>query len=52
MKKFKITFVDEIEAESEEDAYGVLLKYLWECVEHSDVTAFDFKDIEETQKQS
>ena len=45
MKTFKVTFVDEIVAESEEQAYCILLKYLTGCVEYEDVTAFDFKEM-------
>lgn len=43
MKTYKVTFVDEIEAETEEEAYHKLLVYLSECVQYDDVTAFDFK---------
>jgi len=47
MKKFNVTFTDEIMAESEEDAYNELLTYLGEVVSSQDVTAFDFKEIKE-----
>ena len=50
MKKFKITFVDEIEAENEEAAYKDLLDYLRDVVKYDDVTAFDFKDISPIKK--
>jgi len=40
--KFKILFEDEIEAETEPEAYDKLLAYLSECVSVGDVTAFEF----------
>lgn len=47
--KFIVKFVDEIEAETEEEAWDILLNYLRECVNDSDVFAFDFvtKETEE-----
>ena len=44
--KFKINFVDVIEAGCEEEAYDKLLSYLQEVVNYKDVTAFDFETIE------
>jgi hypothetical protein len=44
-KKFKVTFLDELEAETEEEAYDIFLGYLAECVKAGDVMAFDFKEI-------
>tara|TARA_R110002020_G_scaffold48664_2_gene138596 strand:+ start:26698 stop:26898 length:201 start_codon:yes stop_codon:yes gene_type:complete len=40
---YEVTFRDEIEADSEEEAYDDFLKYLAECVHHQDVTAFQFR---------
>ena len=45
MKKFLVTFKDEFSAETEEDAYDQLLKYMAECVRNDDVVAFNFKEI-------
>jgi hypothetical protein len=58
MKKYKVTFVDEIEARSEEEAYAMLVEYLKDCGRFEDVSAFDFeeiidfKEIKEKKKQS
>ena len=49
MKKFKVSFVDEIEAETEEEAYHLLIVYLQEVVEFEDVTAFEFTEVEENK---
>ena len=47
--KFLVTFKDVFEnCESEEQAYDALLEYLSYIVLHEDVTAFDFKLIEDT----
>lgn len=43
MKTFTVTFTDEIEAETEQEAYHKLLEYLADCAQYGDVTAFDFK---------
>jgi hypothetical protein len=45
MAFYEITFRDEIEVDSEEEAYDYFLKYLAECVHNQDVTAFQFDDI-------
>jgi uncharacterized protein YciU (UPF0263 family) len=50
--KFKVTFRDEIEAKTEEDAYDILLSYLAECVNAGDVMAFDFKEIKGGQNDA
>jgi|LakMenEpi03Aug12_release.lakeMendotaPanAssembly.Ray.scaffolds.fasta_scaffold6816218_2 hypothetical protein len=51
MKKFKITFVDEIEARSEEDAYAMMVEYLKDCGRFEDVSAFNFKEIKKEKKK-
>lgn len=48
--KFVVKFNDEIEAETEEDAYDILLEFLRECVEFGDLTAFDFTLKTENEK--
>jgi len=45
MMKFKINFVDVIDANTEEEAYEELLRYLGEVVNNQDVTAFDFEQV-------
>lgn len=48
--KFQVTFNDVFEnCESEEQAYDALLEYLSNVVRFEDVTAFDFKLIEESE---
>lgn len=42
--KYKVSFQDEIEAETPEKAYDEILAYLQDCVENGDVTAFNFTD--------
>jgi ATP-dependent Zn protease len=44
MKKYKVTFVDCIEASTEEEAYEEMLNYLKEVCKYRDLTAFDFKE--------
>lgn len=45
MKKYLVTFKDTLEANSEEDAYDELIKYLQDVVRYEDVTPFDFKEV-------
>ena len=45
MKKFRITFVDEIECDNEEQAYDILLDYLNHIVHQEDVTTFNFEEL-------
>ena len=52
MKKYKITFVDETEAENEEEAYAALIEYLRGVVRYEDVTAFEFEEVKEKDKVS
>jgi hypothetical protein len=46
MKQLKITFVDNISAETEEEAYSKLLRYLDSCAFYGDATAFNFEQEE------
>ena len=46
--KFKVTFEDVIEAETEEQAYDEMIKYCHEIGYTADVTAFNFEEIKET----
>ena len=52
MKTFKVTFVDEIQADNEEDAYENLLIYLQDVVKFEDVTAFEFTEVKQEEKVS
>ena len=52
MKTFRVQFVDEITAETEEDAYEVLLRYLRDCAEYGDATAFQFEEVEHKEYQT
>ena len=45
MKKFKVTFRDEIEAESEEEAYKNILNFCAMVYNSGDVTAFKFEEV-------
>ena len=45
MTRFKVTFKDEFEADSEIACYDQLLAYLSECLENGDVMAFDFEEL-------
>ena len=52
MKTFRVQFVDEITAKTEEDAYKILLNYLRDCAEYGDATAFQFEEIEHKEYQT
>jgi len=45
--KFKVTFEDVIEAETEEDAYDEMIKYCYEIGFNADVTAFNFEEVKD-----
>ena len=47
MKRFEVTFRDEIEAESEESAYDAILEFCRESAGAGDVTAFQFIEMPE-----
>ena len=46
-KKFKVTFVDEIEAENLEEAHYQLRLYLSKCDYNGDITTFKFEEIDD-----
>lgn len=52
MKTFRVSFVDDITAETEEAAYLILLNYLRDCAEYGDATAFQFEEIEHKDYQT
>jgi hypothetical protein len=45
MKKFEVTYRDEFEANTEEEAYDKFLAYLTDCVIDSDITVFQFYEL-------
>jgi hypothetical protein len=49
MPKFEISFMDELEAGSEEEAIEWLFQYLNDCVRNDDVSAFNIFEIKEKQ---
>ena len=50
MKKYKVTFVDEIEAENLEEAYYQLRLYLSNLQHYDDISVFEFKEIKPIDK--
>ena len=48
--KFKVTFEDVIEAETEERAYDEMIKYCFDVHNNEDVTAFNFEEVKEEHK--
>ena len=52
MKTFRVQFVDEITAKTEEGAYIILLNYLRDCAEYGDATAFQFEEVEHKDYQT
>jgi glycerol-3-phosphate cytidylyltransferase-like family protein len=51
MKKYKITFVDEVTATSEESAFEVLREYLRAVAMCGDVSGFEFSEIKTRKKK-
>ena len=49
LKRFEITFRDEIEAETEEQAIEWLFQYLNDCVRNDDVSAFGIYKLKENE---
>ena len=49
MALYEVTFRDEIEADSEEEAYDAFLKYLSHCVRLQDVTTFQFFELKKEE---
>ena len=50
MKKYKVTFSDVLEAETEEDCYEQLFEYLRSVLHFEDVTAFEFEEAYKPRK--
>jgi len=45
LKRFRVYYIDEVEAETEEGAYDQTLEYLSDCVKNGDVSAFNYEHI-------
>lgn len=44
MKTYRVQFVDLVSANSEQEAYDILLRYLSDCAKYGDATAFTFEE--------
>jgi hypothetical protein len=47
MKRYRVFYIDEVQANSEEEAYEETLKYLQDCIKNQDVSAFNYELIGE-----
>jgi hypothetical protein len=45
LKRFRVYYIDEVVAETEEDAYEKTLEYLRDCVNYGDVSLFNYEFI-------
>jgi hypothetical protein len=45
LKRFRVYYIDEVEAETEEGAYDQTLEYLRDCVNYGDVSLFNYEYI-------
>lgn len=52
MKTFRVQFVDDISADTEEQAYAILLESLASMAQYQDATAFQFEEIEHKTYQT
>lgn len=52
MKTFRVQFVDDIDAKTEEEAYAILLESLASMAKHGDATAFHFEEVEHKDYQT
>ena len=50
MKRYRVYYIDEFQANSEEEAYGMTLDYLSECVKNQDVSVFNYEYIGDVQE--
>ena len=51
-KTYRVTFIDNVTANSEEEAYEALIHYMGQCVKYKDLTCFTFEEAEEEQHQT
>ena len=52
MKTFRVQFLDDISAETEEEAYAILLESLASMAKYGDATAFEFQEVEHKTYQT
>ena len=52
MKTFRVQFLDDISAETEEEAYAILLESLASMAKYGDATAFQFQEVEHQTYQT
>jgi hypothetical protein len=45
IKRFRVYYIDEVVAETEEEAYDKTLEYLRDCVKNGDVSLFNYEYI-------
>jgi hypothetical protein len=45
LKRFRVYYIDEVVAETEEEAYDKTLDYLKDCVKYQDVSLFNYEYI-------
>jgi hypothetical protein len=45
MKRYRVYYIDEVQANSEEEAYEQTLQYLHDCIWFGDVSAFNYEYI-------
>lgn len=45
LKRFRVYYIDEVVAETEEEAYDKTLNYLKDCVKYGDVSLFNYEYI-------
>jgi hypothetical protein len=51
LKRFRVYYIDQVVAETEEEAYDLTLQYLSDCVKNGDVSAFNYEVIGEIQNE-
>lgn len=52
MKTFRVQFLDDISAETEEEAHAILLESLGSMAQYQDATAFQFEEVEHKTYQT
>ena len=45
LKKYKVTFHNIFDAESEEDCFAQIIQGMWDVVYHDDTTAFKIEEV-------
>jgi hypothetical protein len=52
LKRFRVYYIDEVVAETEEEAYEKTLEYLRDCVNHGDVSLFNYEYVGEMKHET